>query len=84
MKPYKNMMTTMYAIKRSPLHRKMTNEIQSMMQDYDYTFEKASAIAVRKNKHLFDEFLDHDDDSDSEDETEENDNSDNDDDVQED
>jgi len=84
MKLYKNMMTTMYAIKRSPLHRKITNEIQSMMQDYDYTFEKASAIAMRKNKHLFDELLDHGDDSDSEDETEEDDNSDNDDDVQED
>jgi hypothetical protein len=45
----------MYNIKESPLHRKITLEIQSLMNAEGYSFVKAASICIRKNEHLFDE-----------------------------
>ena len=45
----------MYNIKESPLHRKITRDIQSLMNAEGYSFAKAASICIRKNEQLFDE-----------------------------
>jgi hypothetical protein len=71
MKDYKKLLETLHNIKESPLHRKITRGIQSLMNAEEYSFVKVASICIRKNKHLFDELLEQDDNTESE---EENDN----------
>ena len=49
MKDYQNFLETMYNIKESPLHRKITRGIQSLMNAEGYSFVKAASICIRKN-----------------------------------
>ena len=69
MKDYKKLLETMYNIKESPLHRKITRQIQSLMNAKGYSFVKAASISIRKNKHLFEELLEQDDITESEEES---------------
>ena len=69
MKDYKKLLETMHNIKEGPLHRKITREIQLLMNAEGYSFAKAASICIRKNKHLFDEFLEQDDITESEEES---------------
>lgn len=45
-KEYDKLLTRMYAIMHSPLHRKITEEIQNIMEKYGYTFGRASSIVL--------------------------------------
>jgi len=70
MNEYRKLLTRTYALKQSPLHRTITYEIQQLMDDHGYSFEKSLSIVLRRNKHRFEELLDQDD---SDDESEESD-----------
>lgn len=61
MKEYEKLLETMYIIKESTLHRKITREIQPLMNAKGYSFVKAATISIRQNKHLFDELLEQND-----------------------
>ena len=53
MKEYKKLLETMHIIKESTLHRKITREIQPLMNAKGYSFVKAASISIKK----FDELL---------------------------
>lgn len=76
MKEYKTLITRMYALKKSPLHRQITEDIQNLMEQNGYSFDKATSIVLKRNKHLFEDLLEDDDESDVDNENSDDDDSD--------
>jgi hypothetical protein len=64
-------------LKNSPLHHKVTNEIERLMLGEDYSQNEAIKYALKKRKYLFDDLLldDHDDSEDEDDSDQESDDS---------
>ena len=48
MKDYKELLETMHNITESPLHRKITRGMQSLMNAEGYSFVKAASICMKK------------------------------------
>jgi Skp family chaperone for outer membrane proteins len=48
MKEYEKLLETMYIIKESTLRRKITREIQPLMNAKGYSFVKAATISIRR------------------------------------
>jgi hypothetical protein len=68
---YRQLLSRMYALKRSSLHRQITSEIQNLVEKKSYSFEKATSLVLKRNKYLLNELLDYEDDK-SEEESDDN------------
>jgi len=70
-KEYRQLLSRMYVLKQSSLHRQITSEIQNLVEKTAYSFEKATSLVLKRNRYLFDELLDYEDDK-SEEESDDN------------
>lgn len=76
MKEYKTLINRMHTLKNNPLHRKITEDIQNLMVLNRYSFDKATSIVLKRNKHLFVDLLEDDDESNVDNENSDDDDSD--------
>ena len=67
---YGKLLELIAKLSHSPLHRKVTNEIDRLMLGEDYSRKEAIKYALKKRKYLFDELFEKSDDYESEEEEE--------------
>ena len=51
----------MHALKKNPLHTNITEDIQNLMEQNGFSFDKATSVVLKRNKHLFEDLLEDDD-----------------------
>ena len=68
---YGKLLESIAKLNHSPIHRKVTNEIDRLILGEDYSRKEAIKYALKKRKYLFDELFENDDDDDDESEEEE-------------
>ena len=64
-KRYADMLKTMNSLKHSVIHREVIQELQKLMEEKHYSFDRALKIALRSKTQLFDELVDSEEDTDT-------------------
>ena len=55
----------MNSLKHSVIHREVIQELQKLMEEKHYSFDRALKIALRSKAQLFDELVDSEEDTDT-------------------
>ena len=65
MKQYADILITVHNLKKSMVHREVTQDIQKIMDEKHYQFAKALKLVLQWNSSLFDELIDSEEENDN-------------------